>query len=405
MHAVIVSEEPCYPPNAGNRIRTLNLMLHLARRHRITYICRDQGTGTAEEARTYLQGHGIETIVVPDPIHASKGPFYYFRLAANLLSRVPYSVKRHNSSRIHQAMRELAGRDPVDLWQFEWLPYLDGLQGLPGSRSVMIAHNVEALIWQRYHETETQPLKRWYIRRQWRKMQTFERRIYHQATKVVAVSDEDANLIQRLYGVPHVAVVDNGVDNAHFQAILAERNPKQILFLGALDYRPNQDAVRLLLDDVFPAVQARHPDARLVLVGRNPPDWLRQRVTGLSPVELHGDVPDVRPYLASSGLMAVPLRVGGGSRLKILEALAAGLPVVATAVGAEGLHLTAGRDLVLVERTEEMARALIQALDEPAALQRIAEQGRQVVQQRYDWSVLAEKLEQVWLECAGGPRA
>ncbi len=365
MHAVIVSEEPCYPPNAGNRIRTLNLMLQLARRHRLSYICRDMGPGTdAELARTFLQDHGIATHIVRDPVHAKKGPLFYFRLAGNLLSRVPYSVSLHNSPLIHQAIRDLAGREPVDLWQFEWLPYLDALRGLPGARSVVIAHNVEALIWQRYAETETHLLKRWYIRRQWRKFQRFEKRIYHAASRVVAVSDEDANLIRRLYEVPEVAVVENGVDNAYFQAgerrgvspPVPDRNPRQILFLGALDYRPNQDAVRLLLDHLFPAVQVRHPDACLVVVGRNPPDWLRQRVAGPASrggqppeVELHANVPDVRPYLGASGVMAVPLRVGGGSRLKILEALAASVPVISTTVGAEGLHLTAGRDLILVE--------------------------------------------------------
>ena len=407
MHAVIVSEEPCYPPNAGNRIRALNLMLRMARRHRITYVCRDQGHGRdADETQLFLQGYGIETIIVHDPIQAKKGPLFYLRLAGNLLSGEPYSVKLHNSPRMHQAIRELAGSTAVDLWQFEWLPYLGALHGLRGReggpiRSVVMAYDVIALVWQRYHEIETQLLKRWYIRQQWRKFQAFERRIYHQATRVVAVSDEDASLIHRLYDVPNVAVVDNGVDNVHFQAIQAERNPKQLLFLGALEYRPNQDSARLLLDQLFPAVQARHPDARLVIVGRNPPEWLRQRVAGQSGVELHANVPDVRPYLASSGLLAVPLRVGGGSRIKILEALAAGLPVVSTAVGAEGLHLTAGRDLVVVQQAEEMAGALIQALDDPAALQRTGEQGRQVVQQRYDWSVLGEKLEQVWQACAG----
>ncbi len=405
MNAVIVSEEPCYPANAGNRIRALNLMLRMARRHSITYICRDQGqAGEGEQARSFLQQHGITTIVVADPFSAKKGPLFYCRLAGNLFSAMPYSVQVHNSPRVHQAIRDHAARHKVDLWQFEWLPYLDALHGLPDARSVVVAHNVDALVWQRFGEIERGWLKRWYIRRQWHKFQRYEHRIFNQATRVVAVTADDARLIQALYGVGSADLVDNGVDNAWFQAVRAERGPGQILFLGTLDYRPNQDAARLLLDVVFPAIRARHPAARLLLVGRNPPEWLTRRVQGVAGVDLHGNVPDVRPYLASSGVMAVPLRVGGGSRLKILEALAAGLPVVSTRVGAEGLALTPGRDLIVVEQAEDITAALCWALDEPEKLKQTAEHGGAVVRKQYDWSALGDKLEQVWqsvARCAG----
>jgi polysaccharide biosynthesis protein PslH len=397
MHAVIVSEEPCYPPTAGNRIRALNLMLQMANRHQITYICRDQGNASeAKQAGTFLKKHGITTIVVADAVRSKKGPLFYFRLAENLLSSLPYSVHLHNSPGIHEAIHTQAVRNKVDLWQFEWLPYLDALRGLPGARSVVMAYDVIALVWQRYHEIERNPLRRWYIRQQWHKFQRFERRIYHQTSRVVAVTADDARSIQTLYDVPRVDVVDNGVDIAHFQEVRGKRNPHQILFLGALEYRPNQDGARLLLDQVFPAVKGRHPTARLVIVGRKPPDWLRQRVAGLSDVELHADVPDVRPYLAASAVLAVPLRVGGGSRIKILEALATGLPVVSTRVGAEGLTLTPERDLFVAEQPEEMTAALCKALDNPERTRLTAAHGGEVVRKHYDWSVLGEKLEQVW---------
>jgi polysaccharide biosynthesis protein PslH len=397
MNAVIVSEEPCYPANAGNRIRALNLMLQMARRHQITYICRDQGdAGEGEQARSYLKQHGVTTIVVADRVSSKKGPLFYGSLARNLLSSMPYSVQVHNSPGVHQAIREHAARNKVDVWQFEWLPYLDALRDIPDARSVVVAHNVDALVWQRFYEIERGWLKRWYIRQQWQKFERYERRIFNQTSRVVAVTPDDAKLIQSLYGVPRVDMVDNGVDNAWFQSVRAERNPKQILFLGTLDYRPNQDAARLLLDEVFPAVKGRHPSARLVIVGRKPPEWLTQRAQGVADVELHANVPDVRPYLASSGVMAVPLRVGGGSRLKILESLASGLPVVSTRVGAEGLTLTPDRDLIVVEHAEEMTAALCRALDNPELLRQTAEHGGEVVRQLYDWTVLGDKLEQVW---------
>ena len=213
---------------------------------------------------------------------------------------------------------------------------------------------------------------------------------------MVTVSDEDAALSRGRFGAGRVEVVDNGVDSGYFGSVKGLHQPDRVLFLGALDWRPNLDAIRILLDDIFPAVRPQVPTARLSIVGRSPPEWLRRRVTTMDFADLYADVADVRPYLGDSGVMAVPLRIGGGSRLKILEALASGLPVVSTRVGAEGLHLENGRDLTVVERPEEMARALVDCIRAPEEARRAAERGRCLVRERYDWDVLADKLEAVW---------
>jgi glycosyltransferase involved in cell wall biosynthesis len=305
---------------------------------------------------------------------------------------------------MRRAVAEHAARRRVDLWQFEWTAHV-AMAPRPGAPRVLVSHNVDTLIWQRYCETETNPLKRWYIRGQWRKWHRFERRAFAAVDRVVAVSAEDAALIRRQFGAGRVDVVDNGIDAGHYEAVHPHPEPNTLLFLGSLEWRPNLDAVRLLLDAVLPAVRARQPSARLLVVGRNPPSWLAPRVRGLEGVELHGNVPDVRPYLARSAAMAVPLRIGGGSRLKILEALACGLPVVSTRVGAEGLCLREGDHLTLADDPEAMAAALVDCLRRPAEARRQAARGRRLVLQRYDWDVLASKLEAVWESCvcpAGG---
>jgi glycosyltransferase involved in cell wall biosynthesis len=404
MKAVIVDGDVCYPATSGKRLRTLHLMLRMARRHDVTYIARCPAGPEQRQAAEYLGDHGIRSVFMDFAPPRKGGPLFYARLAANLLSPLPYSVASHGSALARQTLQQYAELNPVDVWQFEWPAYADALRGRKGVRTVIIAHNVDSLIWKRYVETEPRPLHRWYLRQQWRKYERFERRIYAEATRVVTCTADDAAIVRDMFGVPQVDVVDNGIDRAYFEAAQGQRDPHRILFLGALDYRPNADAASLLLDRIFPAVRAKVPAARLCVVGRNPSPGLIERVRGLENVELHANVADVRPYLAESGVMAVPLRIGGGSRLKILEALACGLPVVSTRVGAEGLCLKPGCDLVLVEEVDGMADALAQAVANPGPALEMAENGQRLVLERYDWDALADRLERVWEQCVGTQR-
>jgi glycosyltransferase involved in cell wall biosynthesis len=405
LHVVIIDEELPYPPTSGKRIRTLNLALRLGRRHRLTFLChRNADPEEAEQAAAFLEAHDIEAVCVERAVPPKSGLAFYVRLAANLFSSLPYSVATHTSAALRRALVEYAATHAVDLWQCEWTPYTEALRVLGPVPKLVMAHNVESLIWQRYHETTTGRLPRWYIGRQWGKFAAYERRAFAEAMCTVAVSSTDATLMQTQFGATRVEVVDNGVDTAYFRPSTMKREPRQILFLGSLDWRPNLDAVALLLERIFPAVRAAEPAARLCLVGRNPPPSLQRRVEGSPGATLHGSVDDVRPYLACSALLAVPLRIGGGSRLKILEALASGLPVVSTRIGAEGLDLEPSRDLTVVETVEDMATALVACLRAPEQALAQAERGRQAVLARYDWDTLADRLEAVWLRCAGHER-
>jgi glycosyltransferase involved in cell wall biosynthesis len=407
MKVVIVNEGLAYPPTAGNWIRTLNLMLPLAKRHEITYVCRGVADKEAvRRAREFYADHGIRAFISDDYPTAKKGAAFYGRLAANLFSSLPYSIATHNSPAVRRRILEIASTEAIDIWQFEGLAYAQTLHGRDAN-TLVIAHNVESLIWQRLYETESNAVKRWYIRHQWKKYERHEARVLQQATRVVAVTLEDAALLRARFGVEHPEVVDNGVDTEYFSSATdrSKANPKQILFLGSLDWRPNLDSVDLLLNRIFPSILKEEPTARLCIVGRNPPAALVRQARAHASVDLHADVPDVRPYLSRSGVMAVPLRIGGGSRLKIIEAIAAGLPVVSTRIGAEGLTFTPGRDLFVVEDADAMAPALLACMRDPAHAAEVAKSGRAVVDQRYDWSRLADRVEKIWGETRAGERA
>jgi glycosyltransferase involved in cell wall biosynthesis len=403
LNVAVLDEELPFPLTSGKRIRTFNLLARLADRHRVTILChQNPNREESADAVTAFRKLGIETVVVARAIPSKSGPGFYARLAGNLLSPLPYSVATHASPALVEAVREFTEENPVDLWHCEWTPYAQVLhdalgEELDDARWTVMAHNVESLIWQRYAETEANPVKRWYIKRQCEKFARFEQWAYGAATVPIAVSPDDARLMRTEFGVRRAEVVENGVDIDFFKPQRdVDRDPAKLLFLGSLDWRPNLDAVSLLLDDIFPKVKAANPAATLAVVGRRPPDWLKVRAATVPGVRLFADVPDVRPFLATCGMLVVPLRIGGGSRLKILEALATETPVISTRIGAEGLQLTAGRDLIVAETPAEMASKILAGMSAPYELQETAESGRQQVLSRYSWVPLANKLENIW---------
>lgn len=406
LHVVIIDEELPYPLTSGKRIRSANLVTRLARRHRVTYVChRNSSANEAAAAREYFEDRGIATIVVDRRVPPQRGLGFYWRLAANLLSPLPYSVASHTSRELNQTVADLAARERVDLWQCEWTPYAAAMRGLPGARWVVMAHNVESLIWQRYYETEQHPLRRWYIEKQWRKFAAFERAAFAAASCTIAVSDADAELAERDFGAQQVAVVDNGVDTQFFTPGDGPREAERLLFLGSLDWRPNQDGVRHFLERVFPLVRQGAPRCELDIVGRNPPPWLTALVAATPGARLSANVTDVRPWLRSATLMVTPLRIGGGSRLKILESLACELPVVSTTVGCEGLELEAGRHLAVADAPEDFASCVLARIRDRSGSAQQARAGREVVLQRYDWDALADRLDEVWRTYAGATSA
>lgn len=397
MRVAVVNETLPYPATAGNRIRTLNLIQRLATRHQVTYICRAAESPIETRAGIeHLHKRGIRTVIADWAPSPKRGVAFYGKLASNVTSPLPYAVAAHNSKAMREAIRRMALAREFDLWQFEWLAYADAVADVPDTRTLVIAHNVESLIWKRYAQTEKSALKALYLREQYRKFRSFERRVFGKVSGVVCVSEEDAKLAISEFSPRRVWVVDNGIDRAYFEQANGERLANTILFLGSLEWRPNLDAVKLLLDSIFPEVRRIMPDAKLQIVGRRPPQWLKDAAACTANVELFADVADVRPYLAAASVMAVPLRVGGGSRLKILEGLACGLPVVSTPVGCEGLAIRTGKELSVIEDPHQFAKGLCDAIRRPEESRAMAEAGRRLVYEKYDWDVLANRLETTW---------
>jgi glycosyltransferase involved in cell wall biosynthesis len=408
LHVVIVDEELPYPANSGKRIRILNLVRQLAQRHRITLIChRNPQPGEAAAAEAHLQSLGVETLTVTPAgaarwAHAGRWAVPW-KILLNSLKRVPYSVQWHTCPALQRAITDFAQAHQVDLWQCEWAPYARNILQCGVRPWVMMAHDIQTRIWERHLQAERNRWKRLFIKGQYRRYHRYEEQVFSSADQTITVTEPDAERATTEFGARRTAVVENGVDVGYYQSAApavsaVPRKSGRILFVGNLEWRPNADAARLLLDEVFPRVRSQVGSAELVIVGRRPPDWLCRRCRNVAGVELHADVPDVRPFFYQSGVLAVPLRFASGSRLKILEALATRLPVVSTRVGAEGLRLTPGQHYVSADDPEKMADTIVRWTHRPEEAEATARAGQEVVEQHYDWSVLADHMEAAWLE-------
>jgi len=255
-------------------------------------------------------------------------------------------------------------------------------------------HNVYSLLARRTGEEQSNPLKRVFLKREAALLDKMERRAARTCSALFAVSEVEAAHFRTL-GAKAVHVIPNGVDCAAFADLPTGRppSPPTVLFLGTMSWGPNATAARFLAESILPKLRERVPEARVVIVGRDPPAELKA-FHGKNGVEVTGGVPDVKPYFASSTLLAVPLDAGGGTRLKILEAFAAGVPVVSTAIGAEGIDAIPGTHFISAERPA-FADAIGDLLSQPLAASRMATAARQLANDVYDWGRIGKRAVEV----------
>jgi glycosyltransferase involved in cell wall biosynthesis len=391
MKVLVIDEEFPYPLNSGKRIRTFNLIRRLAERHEIIYLCR-------ENLENNDSVKGITIRRVSSPIPRKSGPWFYIRLALNLTSRLPYVVSSHYSDDFEHETLKLA--QAVDVVHCEWTPYAWSMRKLFPCPSVLATHNVESQIWERYYRNENNPFKKFYIHQQWQKLTRFEKWACSQFSQITAVSEKDKKTLEQQYGTKNVTVVPNGVDVNYFAPQESDIRPYNMVFTGSMDWRPNQDAVVYFLDSIYPLIQKNLPEVSFTVVGRNPPAWLATKGKGFRNVEFTGTVDDVRPYIARSSLYIVPLRIGGGSRLKILEALAMSKPVLSTTIGAEGLKVKNGETIAISDVPFSFAITAIEMMKRPERCAYLGENGRHLVVKEYSWDSIAVILEKVWCKAA-----
>jgi sugar transferase (PEP-CTERM/EpsH1 system associated) len=391
---------PC-PPRFGGAARVYHLLRVLARTHRVTLLCFASPAEAAEQAPLRELGIAVHTVDYPPAARWKR--LYQLR---SLVGRA-YSFYLHSSRPMTAALAGLLARQPFDLVQVEFGD-LGGYYTLPGTIiRVLDEHNVEYRLLERTWRQERSLLRRLYYRRAARKLRDDELAACRGVDAILTTSDVDrATLAPQVEGRP-IRVVPNGVDTSYFTPGPALADATRVVFTGAIDYQPNTDGVLYFCREIWPRVREAAPDTAFAIVGKDPPPQVRALAGDR--VLVTGTVPDVRPWMRSAAAFVVPLRVGGGTRLKILEAMATGRAVVSTSLGCEGIEVTPGEDILIADTPGAFADAVLRCLREPALRERLGARGRALVERRYRWEAIGDGLSDFYAELrerrlrAGGP--
>jgi sugar transferase (PEP-CTERM/EpsH1 system associated) len=387
------------PLDKGGKLRTWHLMRHLALRHEITFL----GFADPDQPAADLDGmrEVCATLHVVRRRAARKGTLAFAaEAAAHVLRRDPYAVGAYRSPEYQAKVRALLDGNGFDLAVSDFLPPIVNLPEAMPVPLVLFTHNVESEIWRRHAETAT-GARRLLLATQWRRMLRFEREAVSRADLVLAVSDADRRTLHDLYGPLRqpVHVVPTGVDTAYFAPRQVDVQPRHLVFTGSMDWLPNEDAMLYFAREVLPLIRQSEPDTTLSIVGRHPTPAV-MRLAGAG-IEVTGAVDDVRPHVAHAAVYVVPLRIGGGTRLKIFEAMAMGKAIVSTTVGAEGLPVSGGLHLLLADEPDAFAHSVVRLLQNRTERARLGDAARHLVLEEYDWSAVSGHLERA-LEAAAG---
>jgi polysaccharide biosynthesis protein PslH len=380
-----------WPLDAGGRIRSFAILSALSRRHRVTVLTTHAPGEDPNELVRQLP-HCQAVISVPHDTPKPGSWQYGQALLRSWFSSDPVMLWKWRVPALrHEVGRRFENR-LTDLCVADFLHTIPNIPEPPTVPVVLFAHNVEHQIWKRLSLVERSLWRRPLLAMEWRKMRRCEARVCAGLPLTIAVSEADQALLATIAPGANVSAIPTGVDIQYFRPDKEKEKPNRLVFTGSMDWFPNEDGMLHFLHDILPRIRQDIPDVMMTIVGRSPSPRLRTEATKAG-VLVTGTVPDVRPYMAEAAVYVVPLRVGGGTRLKIFEALAMGKAVVSTTIGAEGLPLTPGLHGLLADDPANFAHAVVSLLRDAERRQKLGGAGRRLVEERYSWPQVAHNFE------------
>jgi sugar transferase (PEP-CTERM/EpsH1 system associated) len=390
-----------HPPTRGGQIRTLEMLRTLHRRHEIHYVGLLEDSSNTEavprSAEYCTRAYPIAHHLPPRMSISFSG-----QAIANLFASIPLAVARYRSPEALRTVADMLQREHFDRVVCDFLFSAPNIPVL--EQAVLFQHNVETTIWRRHVAQATDPFRRVFLRQQADRMEAYEGNVCRRVSHVVAVSADDSDRLRRMFDISHVSDIPTGVDTGYFRP--PEPKPSasastDLVFVGSMDWLPNIDGASWFVDEILPLIRRRRPQCSLVIVGRRPPRRIEDLARQDPRIKVTGTVDDIRPYLWSSLAAVVPLRIGGGTRLKIFEAMAARIPVISTSVGAEGLPVSPGEDILIADSPQAFADRCLEILDSPGLRSRVVETAWEMISSRFSWEEVTSCFERI-LEQAPG---
>ncbi|MGD0775736.1 MAG: glycosyltransferase [Candidatus Solibacter sp.] len=422
MKTLWVNSNFMHPTTKGGQIRTLEMLRHLHRWHEIHYVAIENPAQPEGPARA--REYSYKSYPFPYQVPSKTSPAFYAELLRGLFSPTPVAVERFHPPGMRAFLEDLIRRERFHCAVVDHLAPTSYFPDLP--HAVFFQHNVETVIWRRHVEHAANPLRRAYFKLQADRMYRYERRVSQAAGHIVAVSRTDAEEMRRLFDVTRVTEIPTGVNIDYFLPSRTAGVPSgsacqggqggqggtgasacqpaltaDLVFVGSMDWLPNVDGVLYFVREILPLIRRHRPATTLAIVGRTPPPKILQLAAEDSGIQVTGTVPDIRPYLWNSAVSIVPLRIGGGTRLKIYEAMAAQIPVVSTTIGAEGLSVNPPQDIRIADTPDRFAAHCLELLGDPEIRARLSRSAWQMVNANFSWEHVARCFEKI-LE--NGPR-
>ncbi len=391
MKILFLSPTVPFPLTDGGRIRVFNLLKQIAEKSDVTLLALETQPTDAEGV-TELQQLGIQVHLVPN---APTLPRVSFGTLANAFrKRQPITVARYDLPVYRRKFRELVATENFDLVHYEMF-HTAQFRTEADLPSVISQQNVDSAIWRRLCGETANPFYKFAYWTQQLAFQRYERVLSPKFDAVTCTSDIDAAVFQRHCAADTIEIIPNGVDVTHYQPDFTSEAPAHLIYIGSMDWYPNEDAVAFFADEVLPGIQDKVRDVQFSIVGGNPSARV-QKLAEREGVVVTGRVPEIKPYFAEATVFVVPLRIGSGTRLKILEALAMGKAIVSTSVGAEGLDLKDGEEILIADEPTAFADAVTRFLTDASLRRTVGENGRARVEQDYDWRSIGEKLHNLY---------
>lgn len=388
-----------HPLNGGDRIRTYHMLRQLKTHCHVTYLCPRSAQDT-DQTVALAQEYCHEVHAYPHEVPLSGTSKFYGAVLWNCLTGSrPFASQKFAAPAARDYLKKALIAKSFDLiiadYLMSWIHICD-LRPPPDVPVIVFQHNVESTIWKRHTEAATNPLRRWICGTEYKLTRAFEEDAGKRAAGQITVSEDEEHILRDQRGMKNVlGWVPTGVDCDYFAETAtssAGAAPATLAFLGSMDWHANVDAMEHFVRHSYPSIKKRCPSVRLILIGRNPAPSIRELAAADSSIEVTGTVDDVRPHLAKASIMILPLRVGGGTRIKVFEGMAAGLALVSSRIGVEGLPVVDGQHALLADDPAAFADAVVSLIENHDRRRAMAAHARDWVQANFSWQTATQKF-------------